>query len=578
MTTIVAISGSLRAHSSNAALLRAAASVAPAGVEFVFYDGMGELPHFNPDLDAEGSTPPEPVRRLRELLISADAILISSPEYAHGVPGSFKNLLDWLVSTGELVGKPVALLNAAPVGCEYAQSAILETLRTMNWNVVAEACCVRPFVKRRGALDAAALDTLRHLVRTLVTGGNHDMEVLFAPALVAHELQSMTVRIGETTVTFSDVDLNSWLANTLEAIDASDRERVIAAKRSLASSIAASLAPVAGDDETARAVAVTALEAALLEKLTMATNAVVVVSGEPPSARIVESDTPVRVVPRPPTIISQTAEPSKRPHDDPSVLALWDYSFTYDSPDEPSDVVNARVELAGALKESDGFVDERLFRALARFQFTRPEVDDETFEEIAAAYAARQQEQNVAAEQHENVTSAEGLNILETRSAQAFVQVVRNAESAAFRLVSRPATATMPAPLLIHRSFDLATLSATSLDGYLDAFFRALVGDAQVTVRIACAYRYDEVQVPVILLPERKLEEGWVGAFAEAIKAWYASQRPPAGVLTFDVTVSDGGVSLIEIRDLYIESGRLIQSAGEAAGAPLRTETTLPRS
>jgi NAD(P)H-dependent FMN reductase len=167
MTTIVAISGSLREGSSNAALLRAAASVAPVGVQFIFYEGMNDLPHFNPDLDAVGSTPPEPVRRLRELLIAADAILISSPEYAHGVPGSFKNLLDWLVSTGELVGKPVAVLNAAPVGGEYAQNAILETLRTMNWRVVDAACRVTPFVKKKDALDEEALQTLCDAVSSL---------------------------------------------------------------------------------------------------------------------------------------------------------------------------------------------------------------------------------------------------------------------------------------------------------------------------------------------------------------------------------------------------------------------------
>lgn len=169
MTTIVAISGSLREGSSNVALLRAAASVAPDGVRFVFYTGLGELPHFNPDLDAEGSAPPEQVRQLRELLIAADAILISSPEYAHGVPGAFKNMLDWLVSTGELVGKPVALLNAAPVGGEYAQNAILETLRTMNWRVVDEACRIEPFVKRKGTPDEATLETLRRVLQTLAT-------------------------------------------------------------------------------------------------------------------------------------------------------------------------------------------------------------------------------------------------------------------------------------------------------------------------------------------------------------------------------------------------------------------------
>jgi chromate reductase len=167
---VVAISGSLRAQSSNAALLRAVARVAPEGVEVVIYEGLGDLPHFNPDLDAEDSTPPEPVRALRELLIGADAVLISSPEYAHGVPGSFKNMLDWLVSVGELVDKPVALLNASPVGGEYAQNAILETLRTMNWRVVEEASHATPFVRRKisgEVTDEETLAVLRESLRVL---------------------------------------------------------------------------------------------------------------------------------------------------------------------------------------------------------------------------------------------------------------------------------------------------------------------------------------------------------------------------------------------------------------------------
>jgi NAD(P)H-dependent FMN reductase len=157
---IVTISGSLRAASSNAALLRAAARVAPEGVEIVAYEGMANLPDFNPDHDAEGFEPPPSVCELRELLIGADAILISSPEYAHGVPGAFKNLLDWLVSTGELVGKPVALWNASPAGGEYAQNAILETLRTMNWHVVDEATRVKPFVRRKIVDEVTDEETL----------------------------------------------------------------------------------------------------------------------------------------------------------------------------------------------------------------------------------------------------------------------------------------------------------------------------------------------------------------------------------------------------------------------------------
>lgn len=164
---IIAISGSLRAASSNSALLRALARIAPDGVEVVLYDGLGDLPHFNPDLDAEGSIPPPSVRALRELLIGADAIVVSSPEYAHGVPGAFKNLLDWLVSVGELVDKPVALWNASPAGGEYAQNAILETLRTMHWRVVEEASRMRPFVGRKIATDEATLAVLRESVETL---------------------------------------------------------------------------------------------------------------------------------------------------------------------------------------------------------------------------------------------------------------------------------------------------------------------------------------------------------------------------------------------------------------------------
>ena len=167
---IVTISGSLRRESSNAALLRAVARVAPDGVEVVTYDAMGALPHFNPDLDAEGMEAPAEVRALRELLRGADGVVISSPEYAHGVPGSLKNLLDWLVSDGALAEKPVALLNASPAGGEYAQNALLETLRTMNWRIIEDASRVVPFVRRRitGELtDDATLDELRAAMHAL---------------------------------------------------------------------------------------------------------------------------------------------------------------------------------------------------------------------------------------------------------------------------------------------------------------------------------------------------------------------------------------------------------------------------
>src|SRR5262245_21657419 len=100
---ILAISGSLRAHSSNAAILRAMAALAPPDVDIELYEELGRLPHFNPDLDQEGAVAPRPVADFRRRLAAADGVVICSPEYAHGTPGSLKNGLDWLVSVIELV-------------------------------------------------------------------------------------------------------------------------------------------------------------------------------------------------------------------------------------------------------------------------------------------------------------------------------------------------------------------------------------------------------------------------------------------------------------------------------------------
>lgn len=125
---VLALSGSLRAASSNTTLLRAAAQIAPPEMRVELYEKIGELPHFNFDLDGEAA-PPQ-VRDFRAHLRAADAILICCPEYAHGVPGSFKNALDWIVSSGELMEKPVALLNASPSSF-HAHDALHETLSVM---------------------------------------------------------------------------------------------------------------------------------------------------------------------------------------------------------------------------------------------------------------------------------------------------------------------------------------------------------------------------------------------------------------------------------------------------------------
>lgn len=113
---VLAISGSLRHASSNGAILSAAEALAPPGVFVEIYRGLAALPHSNPDLDRTLDDPslPDPVRTLRATVGAADALVISSPAYAHGVPGSLKNALDWLVGGSEMMAKPVALWNTAP--------------------------------------------------------------------------------------------------------------------------------------------------------------------------------------------------------------------------------------------------------------------------------------------------------------------------------------------------------------------------------------------------------------------------------------------------------------------------------
>jgi chromate reductase, NAD(P)H dehydrogenase (quinone) len=149
---ILAISGSLRARSSNTAALIAAGKLAPAGMEITLYEGLAGLPHFNPDLDTDA--PPAPVGVLRREIASCQGLLISSPEYARGVAGALKNALDWLVSSTEFPGKPVALINASPRARD-ADAHLRLTLTTMSARLIEEASVTIPLLGRD--LDAAGI-------------------------------------------------------------------------------------------------------------------------------------------------------------------------------------------------------------------------------------------------------------------------------------------------------------------------------------------------------------------------------------------------------------------------------------
>lgn len=176
MIQIIGISGSLRAKSSNTTLLQAAAKLASAsGISITAYSGLGELPHFNPDL--EGTEPPSVIKFRHELQMCA-GVLISSPEYAHGVPGVLKNALDWIVGSGELVDKPVALLNASPRST-YAQASLRETITVMSGRLIEEASVTVPLLgKNLNETDIVSDQDMSNIVRLSLEAFAKAIEVL----------------------------------------------------------------------------------------------------------------------------------------------------------------------------------------------------------------------------------------------------------------------------------------------------------------------------------------------------------------------------------------------------------------
>jgi len=135
--SILAIAGSLRRASKNRAALLAFKLLSQSPTEVVIDDRMGDLPQFNPDFDEERFLP-SIVRDVRSAVGQASCLLLACPEYAGGIPGAFKNLLDWLVASAEFSGKPVALLNTSP-RAGHAQAALRHVLTTMSAQILEEA-------------------------------------------------------------------------------------------------------------------------------------------------------------------------------------------------------------------------------------------------------------------------------------------------------------------------------------------------------------------------------------------------------------------------------------------------------
>jgi len=149
-------------------VLRAIATLAAPRVSVALFAGLAELPHFNPDLD--GAQPPAGVAAWRAQVAAADGILLSTPEYAHGVPGTLKNALDWLVSGIEIVDKPVAIINPRPAAT-WASASLKETLTVMGAKVIPEASVALPLETNRVDETILLADPRLHaLLRNAVEG------------------------------------------------------------------------------------------------------------------------------------------------------------------------------------------------------------------------------------------------------------------------------------------------------------------------------------------------------------------------------------------------------------------------
>ena len=154
MIRILAISGSLRPQSSNGIILQALAALPLPDVSFTIYPDIGALPHFVP-----GEAAPPVVINFCEQLQTADAVLICTPEYAHGMPGVLKNALDWTVSSGEFYEKPVGIITASSQG-EKGHASLLQTLTVLTAHLIPEAQIIVSFIRSK-------IDTEGHITPEL---------------------------------------------------------------------------------------------------------------------------------------------------------------------------------------------------------------------------------------------------------------------------------------------------------------------------------------------------------------------------------------------------------------------------
>jgi NAD(P)H-dependent FMN reductase len=163
MTSVLLVSGSNRDGSTNMSVLRTAAAVAGPGIETCLYDGIGQLPLFNPDDDREGQQLDPRVAAMRAAVAGADAILVCTPEYAGAMPAALKNLLEWTIGDAGTYQKPIAWINAAgpaaPSGAADAHESLRKVLGYAGADIVEAACARIPVTREMLAPDGLVADT-----------------------------------------------------------------------------------------------------------------------------------------------------------------------------------------------------------------------------------------------------------------------------------------------------------------------------------------------------------------------------------------------------------------------------------
>jgi NAD(P)H-dependent FMN reductase len=185
---LLTVCGSLQQRSANRAALDAARAVAEAtGARLEAFEDLADIPAFDPDLDGSAI---EAVEGWRRQVAAADAVLVAAPEYAGGLAGAVKNAFDWLVGTGEMYRKPVAVLSAGTTGGPHARHALAQTLTWQGAYVVAAVGIASPRAKsdERGRLtDEATLAAIGEATRTLLAAaaGPPDEQAVLATEVVA---------------------------------------------------------------------------------------------------------------------------------------------------------------------------------------------------------------------------------------------------------------------------------------------------------------------------------------------------------------------------------------------------------